>query len=400
MEKLLEITPSITTNIALGAIIILVLYGIFKLIFEAKLLSTISSQSTSNILTKMINWIGIIAFIYLFLLIVPKSCNYFNFNSKNQNNYGAGPSTLEGDINLFIEKLNNDKNNEPENRRLKKFTNIISKNLESSKSELNKLSNAELRIIMKSISYMEDCIELSLKNDINSSKKAIIECSRGIALQPKYTPIISILYFYRGILHHDIGEYKLSEDDIKKSIDIGDIEYGLPLAYYYLARSLTFQNKIQESYKCINKAILFDPTDLDFYIHRSFVHYFLQNYDLAKKDANFACSNILDVDDKALACKLSNLLNMKAESHSLTKSQFKLAKELIQKKKYNDAIGFLNCIIASHPKMPVPYALRGTSYEQLDQRELAIKDFEKACSLDDINACVYLDIVMKEEATK
>lgn len=80
MEKIFGVASSITTGIALSALAILVLYGIYKIIFENKVLSKVTQADTAKLVTKIINWVGIIAFVSLILTLLPNIINVMKSN--------------------------------------------------------------------------------------------------------------------------------------------------------------------------------------------------------------------------------------------------------------------------------------------------------------------------------
>src|SRR4051812_12357009 len=71
METLAKIPSSITTPIALAAFVLVFSYGVYKLLFEHKLLSKIDSPSTAVILSHIINWAGVLALVTLALALSP-----------------------------------------------------------------------------------------------------------------------------------------------------------------------------------------------------------------------------------------------------------------------------------------------------------------------------------------
>jgi tetratricopeptide (TPR) repeat protein len=182
----------------------------------------------------------------------------------------------------------------------------------------------------------------------------------------------ALVLFISGYTHYKSRDYETATIRFQEALDAkswSDELVNQTDTLNYLAASLYYLDRADESIEALNRVIAIAPTDYQAYHNLGYVHSYLENYDQAINNYSQAIQ---------LNPEYASTYNNRGYIY------FKLGE-------YQKAIDDLNRSIELNPEFDLAYNNRGNAYVNLSEYELAIEDFTNAIQLNPDTPAYYVN---------
>lgn len=183
-------------------------------------------------------------------------------------------------------------------------------------------------------------------------------------------PYVPEFYFNRSIAYRNLRKYDLAVNDLNRILDLNP-NLPIPLwAQVYFARGTVLQEKgdYTESLDSLSKAISLDSNNANFYTNRANTYFFLKKYDPA-------------IDDYAKSLELQ----------PLPLTFYNRARLYAELGKFDRAIDDYTKAIELSPQFAEAFSNRGLVYQEKGRLDLALRDLTRAISLDNKDGTYYFN---------
>jgi len=234
------------------------------------------------------------------------------------------------------------------------------------------------------VAYFKRGLVYHFRNQLQS---ALNDYNKAILLNQNLEDV----FYYRGSIYLGLNNYKAAIDDYTKVLQIKPNDFN---TYFYRGLSHEKSNNINFALFDYSKAIELNPTIENAYFNRGKIYLSQNLLTNAEKDFNFLislnnskkveCDNLLQIYRKKQELEKQTKLNEKVRQEMLIliNKSMQTANSFFSKKQYQQAVLNYTEVIKLNPSNAEAYFKRGQSYWHLNNKDNAIKDFDKATALD------------------
>lgn len=241
---------------------------------------------------------------------------------------------------------------------------------------------------------------------LNNYTEAIKNFSRAIDSDEKFEP-----YYYRSRAYLEINELENSASDLEKAISYNPQNVDALFDFAYVQTLLGDYESALDTY---NKVINIEPLNSSAYVNignlkgrmgdsESAIQYFSKAINIKPNDVlayfNRATEKLIINDKKGAVEDLSFCVSIDSTNIN---TYFLLAETMIEIKDYKNAISKINKIVFIDPQNARAFFLKGKSELAIDQKDNACMDLRKAGELGyyDAYELITKNCVKKEKVKK
>jgi len=190
----------------------------------------------------------------------------------------------------------------------------------------------------------------------------------------KLDPTSALAHSNRGYLLLEMGKQQDALVDFDKALSIDSL---YPAAWYNMALYHLKNNNYKQALLCLNKAIELQDKEVDFFLERMLVHYYLHDIKAAKSD--YKKAGRLDSDIPII--EFNAAYSHEELTEELAKKYLQKADFRSRKQEHKQAIKLFTKAIELKKDRAEPYFHRGLSYIAIGKAKEGCTDLRKAESL-------------------